>query len=158
DVRRALTLAALALALVAQDFTPAVAQYRTAPSGSAARGLPAGWVGLFDGTGHCRYAVPPTWSIDDRYSRNAFAMSPDGSVVVHQGWVAIASWTDFVDNALRTLQPGRTIAKNSNELRVEHATGEADSQRYIALRAGAGACVGTIDLKVSATASTIAVA
>ena len=85
-------------------------------------------------------------------------MSPDGSVVVHHGWVATASWTDFVDGAVRTLQPGRALARSRDELRVEHATGEADSQRYIALRAGEGVCIGTIDLKMSASAATLALA
>ncbi|HEX4346559.1 MAG TPA: hypothetical protein VHZ73_03260 [Vicinamibacterales bacterium] len=157
-MRRAITLATLVGILVGQGFSLAFVQYRSPPANSAARNLPSGWIGLFDGTGHCRYAVPPTWSIDDRYSRNAFAMSPDGSVIVHQAWVTTAGWSDFVENALRTLQPGRTIARTDNELRVEHATGEADSQRYIALRAGAGVCVGTIDLKTSANAATLAVA
>lgn len=159
DVRRALTVAALAAAftLVGQRVSLAV-QYRTRPDQPAARNLPLGWIGLVDGTGHCQYAVPPSWSIDDRYSRNAFAMAPDGSIVVHQGWVAIASWTDFVESAIRRLQPGRTRARNGDELRVDHATDDADSQRYIALRAGAGACVGTIDLKMSASTATLAVA
>lgn len=135
-----------------------LAQYRTPPAKSAGRGVPAGWTGLFDATGQCRYGVPPFWVIDDRNSRNAFAMSPDGSVVVHQGWVAISSWTDFVQNALRTLQPEHIVTRTGDELRVEHATGESDSQRYIALRAGSGACVGTIDIKTSATPAVLAIA
>ena len=157
-MRRAIAIAVLLALNPGPGAGVALAQYRTPPPNSAARNLPAGWIGLFDGTGHCRYAVPPTWTIDDRYSRNAFAMSPDGSLVVHQGWVLVASWPDFVANALKSLQPGRTLIRSSNELRVEHVTGEADSQRYIALRTGSGACIGTIDVKMSASPATIALA
>lgn len=74
---------------------------------------PRGWTMLFDVTGHCYYAVPPDWRVDDSSeTANGLAISPGGTMTASIHWSPQSPWTR-VTTELRTLPQAKQLHDDS---------------------------------------------
>jgi len=114
------------------------------------RGLIPHWTGVIDPTGHCRYSVPPAWTVERQPHGNAIASAPDGMATAQIDWSPSSSWRAQTSNLRRSLEPILIEEDSAGRFWCEYRAGWPGVHYYVAIPSAAGLCTAWIDVRAGA--------
>ena len=115
------------------------------------KGLIPHWTGVIDATGHCRYSVPPPWTVERQPHGGAVASAPDGNATAQLDWLPSSSWREYTSDLRRSLRPTLIEEDTAGRVWFEYRAGWPGVHYYAAVPSAGGVCATWIDVRAGAS-------